>query len=107
MPYSQQRRYVERRPTVRRGSDDQPPRYAIGLDLGYTRDYTALVLLERIPPQAGSTNQPSDVSHSSIFRVLEAKRFALRTEMPDVIERVAWLMNRPMLRDKAALVVDG
>src|SRR3954469_549746 len=100
MPYAQQRRYVERRPTVRRGRDDESPRYAIGLDLGYTRDYSALVLLEQIPPQARSTNQASAVSQRSIFRILEAKRFALRTEMPDVIESVAWLMNRPTLRDK-------
>ena len=39
---------VERRSVVRKSRTDEPFRFALGLDLGQARDYSAVVIVERL-----------------------------------------------------------
>jgi len=68
----------------------------LGLDLGQMQDYTALAVLERV----GASGDV--VEH----HLRDLRRFPLGTPYPDIVERLAGLMERPQLRG-ATLVVDA
>ena len=71
-------------------------RYLIGLDLGQSQDYTALVVAEQhgTPPQASY-----DIRH--------LERFALGTPYPAIVAHVQTLMQTPALHRQSTLVVDA
>jgi phage FluMu gp28-like protein len=72
-------------------------RFYVGLDLGQSRDYTALCVAEKVPPE-GSDDYELHV------RYLERFRDVL---YPDVAQRVRKLMIATELWGKAALAVDA
>ena len=72
-------------------------KFYVGLDLGQSRDYTALCVAEKVPPE-GSDDYELHVRHLERFRDVL---------YPDVAERVSRLMDVPPLRDNAALTIDA
>jgi phage FluMu gp28-like protein len=72
-------------------------KFYVGLDLGQSRDYTALCVAEKVPPE-GSDDYELHVRHLERFRDVL---------YPDVAEHVRRLMDAPELKGKAALAVDA
>jgi hypothetical protein len=82
------------------------PRYVIGIDFGFTNSYTALAIFECVEHPADhstSTNQPNPIA----YHVGHLKRFALRTETPEIISFVSGLMMTKSLRGHTGLIVDA
>jgi len=81
--------------------DDEPqyhpaPKYTVGLDLGQTKDYTALCVLER----HGEGEQV-------VFHARHLQRFALGTPYPAIVASVAGMLKQPPLTgEKPRLAVD-
>ncbi len=100
------RPHVVRRPARRVSRDRARPEYAIGIDFGDVRDYTALVLLQRIEP-AGDSPSGDGMLVQPHYHLRQVKRFPRRTETPDVITYLQNLMNRPTLRDRVVLIADA
>ena len=67
-------------------------RFVLGVDLGQTNDYTALVILERLESQ---------------HHVRHAERLPLGTTYPRQVERVAALVGSPQLARDVLVAVDG
>lgn len=74
--------------------------YIVGLDLGQTNDYTALVVLERPRPVKGARVRPVTYSLRHI------QRFKLRTPYPVMVQNVVELLRKAPLPG-CLLVVDG
>ena len=64
--------------------------FYVGLDLGQSNDYTALAVVEKT--KAGETGDAPDLH----LRYLE--RYPLRTPYPEMVARVAALVEDPQLR---------
>jgi len=64
------------------------PKYTLGLDLGQTRDYTALVILERHGEGA-----------QAVFHARHLQRYALGTPYPAIVAAVAGMLKRAPLAD--------
>lgn len=65
-------------------------RFFVGLDLGQSQDYTALVVLERVGAE---------------HHLRHIERFKLGTSYPDIVKRVKDLMSEETLKE-APLVID-
>jgi hypothetical protein len=65
--------------------------FYVGLDLGQSNDYTALAVVEKT--KAGETDDATDLH----LRHLE--RYPLRTPYPEIVARVAALVEDPQLRN--------
>jgi phage FluMu gp28-like protein len=74
-------------------------KFYVGLDLGQSRDYTAVVVAEKIEPSGASGRD-----YELHIRHLERFKDVL---YPDVAERVRRLIDAPELHSKAALTVDA
>ena len=75
---------------------DPAPRYTVGLDLGQTKDYTALVILER----HGEAEQ-------AVFHARHLERFPLGTPYPAIVAAVARVLKRaPLSSGTPRLAVD-
>jgi hypothetical protein len=75
--------------------------YYMSVDLGQAADYTAISILETLPPPAGRPEAPA----SYLLRHLE--RPPLGTTYPAIVARVVQLLERASLsRDDTPLVVD-
>jgi hypothetical protein len=88
------RREVVRRSLVRRSRYDTGPRFAVGLDLGQVRDYTAVVIVERViekVPDEQCRNLRIE------YHVRHIERFELGTRYPDIVESISELLNDPQL----------
>ena len=99
------RLHVVRRPARRASRDRAWPDFAIGIDLGQVRDYTALVLLQRIEPVDNPSGDGMLVQPH--YHLRQVKRFPRRTETPAVITYLENLMNRPTLKGRVALIADA
>lgn len=71
--------------------------FCVGLDLGQANDYTALSILERLPPEDNGKE------HSYHIRHLERTR---GKPYPAIVEKVVEMMHSPALGKKATLIVD-
>jgi hypothetical protein len=72
------------------------PRYTVGLDLGQTKDYTALVILER----HGEAEQ-------AVFHARHLERFPLGTPYPAIVASVADMLKQaPLSSGTPRLAVD-
>jgi hypothetical protein len=71
--------------------------FFVGVDLGQSRDYTAVVVAEKVEPEDGG-------DYELHVRHLERFRDVL---YPDVAERTKKLMATPELRSRTALAVDA
>ncbi len=94
------RRPQQKRRTIKRRSrDDQGPRFLVGLDLGQARDYTALIIVERVLP-----TEPDQMIE---YHLRHLKRYELGTPYPEIVEDVCDLLDDPTLKDQSQLVIDG
>lgn len=71
--------------------------FYIGLDLGQSKDYTALAVIEKVPVEAAPTE----------YRTSYLERVPLGTPYPKIVERMVSMMSEPSLGGEAALVVDA
>ena len=82
--------------------------YYIGLDLGKSRDHTAIAVIEhRVEATAERDPRTYDWITETTARVRWLERIPLGTTYDEVIRRVADLVDRPTLRSKSTLVVDA
>lgn len=68
--------------------------YTLGLDLGQSSDYSALVVTEQQPTTPSS------------YHVRHLQRFPLQTPYPEIVSQVTELLLRPPLTRDTPLVVD-
>ena len=81
-----------------------------GLDLGQARDYSALVVTERVhqvanPRPPGETFEDDEPTWQDAYHVRHTQRWRLGTPYPSVIAEVVELLQRPELAE-ALLVFD-
>ncbi len=75
---------------------DTAPKYTLGLDLGQTKDYTALVILERHGEGA-----------QAVFHARHLERFPLGTPYPAIVAAVADMLKQaPLAGGTPRLAVD-
>ena len=67
--------------------------FYVGLDLGQSNDYTALAVVEKT--KAGETD---DASFATDLHLRYLERYPLRTPYPEMVARVAALVEDPQLR---------
>ena len=99
------RQSVVRQSVVRRSRFDAGPRFAVGLDLGQARDYTAAVIVERLSQQISDDRCRN--LHQIEYHVRHIERFELGTRYPDIVDSISELLTDPHLAGQARLVVDG
>lgn len=77
--------------------------FGLGCDLGQVNDPAAIVVVQKIPNEHPDRTKPypGDILHAR-----HIERMALRTSYPDVVRRIATLMDTPPLRGNCDLVVD-
>ncbi len=80
-----------------------PTVYYLGLDLGQTQDYTALVVLEHIPSKPGATPRHRDQT----FALRHIERFKLNTSYPQIVAEVGELVGRPPLVGACRIAIDA
>lgn len=103
-----QRRNMPRRSVRRRSRDEEDPNFVVALDFGYSHDFTALVLLERVEYSSEQFANNDDPAENSIkFHVGHLKRFPLGTQVHDIISFVSQLMARRSLAGRTGLIVDA
>jgi phage terminase large subunit-like protein len=83
------------------------PAYYVSLDLGYSRDHAALVILEYRPIPTG-THDPATYQflYRRELRLVHLERFRLRTGFPQLLARLDQLCNHPHLAHNTQLLVD-
>jgi hypothetical protein len=102
------RRDVVRHSVRRRSRDEESPTFVVAVDLGISRNFTALVLLERVERQVDEARDDRDPAQNLIvYHVRHLKRFPLGTESPEIIEFISQLMARRTLAGRTGLVVDA
>jgi hypothetical protein len=99
------RQAVQRKPVRRRSRNEQTPRYVVAVDLGFVRDPTALVVVERVERADYQAN--GAVEGRARFDILDLKRFPLRTPFPVIIDDICRLMAWAPLKDQTGLIVDA
>ena len=84
------------------------PRYYIGVDLGQTRDYTAIVIIEHAP-DTFQERDPVTFAHLTRVRagLRHAERIPLDTPYPDVVFRVSNIAQSANLNGPITLLVDS
>jgi hypothetical protein len=111
MPIERQfvrRQEILRRSVQRRSRDEESPKFAIALDFGISRDFTALVLLKRVENEEDQISDEIDKAQDRIkYHVGHLKRFPLRTQAPKIISFVLELMARRTLAGRTGLIVDA
>src|SRR5215471_7406245 len=82
--------------------------YFVGLDLGQSQDFTALVILERME-YAGAWDAAAFCHEAEVaVRLRYIERIPLGTTYPDIVARVAKVMRSPAVaQGKRYLMVDA
>lgn len=92
-------------------------RFFFGLDLGQAADYTAIAILERIPPPVrrqlqgwrvvdSDEPEPEGEPERVRYELRHLERVKLGTPYPAIVTYVRSRLTTPPLRDTTALVVD-
>src|ERR1700751_1459479 len=86
----------------------EPPWYFVGLDLGQSRDYSAVAVVERAEILLGDRDPVTyERREARRFRVLYLERVALGTPYPDVVERVRSVAQGKAVAGRCTLVMDA
>src|SRR2546429_1923962 len=84
--------------------------YFLGLDLGQSKDYTALALVERIPPEQvlayGRRVTAKEQREPHTYHCNWIERLPLGTSYPAVVTYVAELLDRPEVKGNITLALD-
>src|SRR5882672_6014040 len=82
--------------------------YFVGLDLGQSRDDSALAVVERAEIVLDEMDRVTyERRRERRFRVRFLERAPLGTPYPDVVERVRQVVRRPALAGRCTLVMDA
>lgn len=81
--------------------------YFVGLDLGQSQDFTALAIAERVELEGEWDAARWAHRKMAALDLRYLERIPLRTEYPDVVERVRRVTQSGALRERCHLVVDG
>lgn len=88
-------------------------RFIVGVDLGQSRDFTAIVVAERRPAPTGRRlsdwrERGLDVAeeYAEHYAIRHIERPPLHTPYPEIVERVKAIVTRPEFVDDTDLVVD-
>jgi hypothetical protein len=93
--------------------DKRDVEYILGLDLGQSSDPSALTVTEKITPFERATHSHENRAHDSKitgdprYAVRHIERFDLGTSYPDVVRRVADVMDAPETGEDPTLVMDA
>ena len=79
------------------------PTFFLGLDLGQTADYSALIVAEKITPKPA--RPPADSRPRYDIRHIE--RFPLGTPYPAIVDATVAILERPELGTDVRLIMDG
>jgi hypothetical protein len=83
------------------------PAYYVALDLGYSRDHAALVIVEYRPVPTGTRDAATyQFLYRRELRLVHVERFRLRTGFPQLLARLDHLCNHPHLAHNTQLLVD-
>ncbi|RYZ89130.1 MAG: hypothetical protein EOP04_07625 [Proteobacteria bacterium] len=108
--YEGMNRYYDEPATVIIGGGTQ---FFLGLDLGQSKDYTAIAVVEKIdpprhPPRYGSSHGDLiDPDAKKRYECRHLERLPLGTKYPDIVSHVQTMMENPQLKGKTELVVDA
>ena len=84
------------------------PWYFVGLDLGQSRDHSALVVVERAELFLNEMDWVTyERKRQRRFRVRYLERVRLGTPYPDVVERVRELVRRRTVAGRCTLIMDA
>src|SRR5882762_8049996 len=81
--------------------------YFVGLDLGQSRDPSALAVVERVEILLDMDYVAYERRRAMRYRVRFLERVRLGTPYPDVVGRVRELLRRPALAGRCTLVMDA
>jgi hypothetical protein len=98
---------IERRPVVRKVRGASPYQFALGLDLGQVRDYSAIVVVEQVTRRFDPWAEAYIQLQAPEYRVRHVERFPLGTTYPAIVDGVEDTLADPALTGKTRLVVDG
>jgi hypothetical protein len=98
---------IERRPVVRKVRGASPYQFALGLDLGQVRDYSAIVVVEQLTRRFDPWAEAYIQLQAREYRVRHVERFPLGTTYPAIVDGVEETLADPALTGKTRLVVDG
>lgn len=85
----------------------EPPSFFVGIDLGQSRDYTAIAVIERIPAREGPDGRPAGIAEqgtrsrtpiSSVLHVRHLERLALGTSYSAQAEHIRDLVRAEELQ---------
>jgi hypothetical protein len=84
-----------------------PTNYFVGVDLGQSRDYTAIAVVER--RGVGGRMEIRQLTHAEdgVLRLRFLERVELGTPYPEVVERVVQVTRSRELAGRCHLIVDG
>jgi hypothetical protein len=82
-------------------------RFFLGLDLGQSHDFTALSVLERAEIKGAWDAAGFGHRMHAVLRLRYLERIPLGTPYPDVVQRIADLMESPELYGSSELLVDA
>jgi hypothetical protein len=92
--------------------DDQlvqsnPPVYLVGLDLGQSRDFTALTVIRKTLAVVNNRPERTEAGQP-VYNLLcnHVERFQLGMSYPMIVHAVGSLLRRPELEGKPTLVID-
>ncbi len=77
--------------------------YFLGVDLGQRSDYTAIAIIEKIPPVGGD----GQTGNEDLFDLQYLDRLPLGTPYPEVVRRVKDLLQTPPTAGDVYCVVDA
>ena len=87
---------------------EELPWYFVGLDLGQTRDHSALAVVERAELFLDEMDWVTYERKRKLrYRVRYLERVRLGTPYPDVVGRVREVLRRPALAGRCTLVMDA
>jgi len=84
-----------------------PTNYCVGVDLGQSRDFTAIAAVERQESSGEWDPAAYKCRKTTLLRLRFLERVELGTTYPDVVERVVQITRSRDLAGRCQLVVDG
>ncbi|MBI4904782.1 MAG: hypothetical protein HY820_14170 [Acidobacteria bacterium] len=84
-----------------------PPSFIIGLDLGQSRDYTAICILECACVKTGFNRVYWTDDLAKRYTIRHLERMPLQTSYTDIVRRVASLTRHPSISHNCRIVVDA
>jgi hypothetical protein len=82
----------------------EPPRFVVGVDLGQSKDYTAIAIVEEV--STSRLDEQNRLETRTVLHLRYLERIALGTTYPRIVGHVLALLDQPPLTRDMPLVVD-